>query len=144
MTDGKKKPGVGYCRPPSQSQFKKGQSGNPQGRPKGAKNLATIVQAANKERVIVNENGKRRSISKLEAAFKQLLNKAASGDHRSIQLLMQITQAVEQRAEEVGTPQVAATEADQSVMTSLMKRVRRQAQEEINQPNEEKDDVDTE
>ena len=57
---------------------------------------------------------------------------------------MQITQAVEQRAEEVGTPQVAATEADQSVMTSLMKRVRRQAQEEINQPNEEKDDVDTE
>jgi hypothetical protein len=39
MSDNDSKPideGVGYCRPPKSGQFKKGQSGNPNGRPKKA------------------------------------------------------------------------------------------------------------
>ena len=46
---------VGYGRPPMMTRFRPGQSGNPRGRPKGARNLSTIVAAALSERVAINE-----------------------------------------------------------------------------------------
>lgn len=69
---------VGYGRPPMMTRIRPGQSGNPRGRPKGARNLSTIVAAALSERVAINEKGRRRWITKLEAAVKQLVNRAAS------------------------------------------------------------------
>jgi hypothetical protein len=36
---------VGYGKPPKHTQFKPGKSGNPQGRPKGTKNLKTDLIA---------------------------------------------------------------------------------------------------
>ena len=65
------------------TRFRPGQSGNPRGRPKGARNLSTVVAAALSERVAINENGRRRRITKLEAAVKQLVNRAASGEARA-------------------------------------------------------------
>ena len=50
---------VGYRRPPVGTRFRPGQSGNPRGRPRGARNLSTIVATALNERVAVNENGRR-------------------------------------------------------------------------------------
>lgn len=70
---------VGYCRPPKHSRFKKGRSGNPFGRPKGAKNIATVVQETLRERVVITENGPRRTVTKLEAAMIQLTKKALCG-----------------------------------------------------------------
>lgn len=78
---------VGYGRPPTHSQFKPGKSGNPQGRPKGAANLTTLIAKAMNEKVVVQEGGRRRTITKAEAAAKQLANKAASGDLRAIREL---------------------------------------------------------
>jgi hypothetical protein len=46
-----------------------------------------LVQALS-EPVFVNENGQRRQITKGEAMLKQLVNKGAAGDARSIQLLL--------------------------------------------------------
>jgi hypothetical protein len=68
---------VGYCKPPRDTRFKRGQSGNPRGRPPGAKNLSTLLNEALNELVVVTENGGRKRISKRQAAFKQLLNDAA-------------------------------------------------------------------
>src|SRR2546430_13671820 len=72
---------VGYGRPPRQTRFRKGQSGNPMGRPKGAKNLATLIGQVLKEPVVVSENGRRKKITKREAMLKQLVNRAAAGEH---------------------------------------------------------------
>ena len=79
---------VGYGKPPRHTRFKKGQSGNPKGRPQGAKNSATLLNEALSEPVVVIENGRRKTITKKQAILKQIVNKAASGDHRSIQLLL--------------------------------------------------------
>jgi Family of unknown function (DUF5681) len=79
---------VGYGRPPIGKRFRPGQSGNPRGRPRGARNVNAVIAAALGERVAVTENGKRHRITKLEAAVKQLVNRAASGEARATQLLL--------------------------------------------------------
>jgi Family of unknown function (DUF5681) len=80
---------VGYGRPPVAHQFKKGQSGNPTGRRKGSLSVEPLVLKELKRLVVVQEGGRRRSISKLEAAAKQVANKAASGDFRSLKFLFE-------------------------------------------------------
>ena len=79
---------VGYGKPPRATRFRKGQSGNPRGRPRGSRNFTSLLEEALAEPVAINENGRRRKASKLQVIVKQLVNKAAQGDHRSIQLLM--------------------------------------------------------
>lgn len=79
---------VGKGKPPEHTRFQKGQSGNPTGRRKGSKNVATLLEQVLNERVVVTENGKRKRITKLQAMLKQLANQAASGDHRAIKQLM--------------------------------------------------------
>src|SRR4051794_8925813 len=71
---------VGYGKPPQHSRFRKGQSGNLRGRPKGSKNLATIVGEALDQKVVVNEGGRRRKITKREAVITQLVNRSAQAD----------------------------------------------------------------
>ena len=70
-------------KPPGGRPFRPGQSGNPRGRPKGARNLSTVIAAALSEQVTVTENGRTKRITKLEAAIKQLVNRAASGEARA-------------------------------------------------------------
>src|SRR5215469_13228295 len=91
--------GVGYGKPPIRTRFKKGTSGNPKGRPKGSRNPGTLLQSALAELVVINENGQRKRITKIEAMFKQLVNKAASGDHRSMQLLLASLRLLEEHPE---------------------------------------------
>ena len=74
-------------KPPQHSRFRKGLSGNPKGRPKVRRNLATVLERTLQEKVVIKENGVRRTVTKLEAAVKQLVNKAASGDLVAIRQL---------------------------------------------------------
>jgi hypothetical protein len=80
---------VGYGKPPKHTRFQKGRSGNPRGRPRGSKGWITLVREAVSAKVEVRENGRPlRKITKLEAAVKQVVNKAAGGDLRALALLL--------------------------------------------------------
>jgi hypothetical protein len=81
---------IGYGHPPKHTRFKKGQSGNPNGRPKGSMNLAAIMKRELSQRVVVTMNGHRKTITKGEAALCQLTNKAASGDPKALLVMVQI------------------------------------------------------
>ena len=70
---------VGYGLPPRKHQFKPGQSGNPGGRPKGAKGLKAELLAVINEQVTVTVNGKPRRKRMLSLALRSLAAEAAKG-----------------------------------------------------------------
>jgi hypothetical protein len=74
---------VGYGKPPKAKQFKPGRSGNPKGRPKGCRNLATDLAAELGEQITVREEGRSRRISKQRALIKSLMARALQGDVRA-------------------------------------------------------------
>jgi Family of unknown function (DUF5681) len=74
---------VGYGKPPKASQFKRGKSGNPRGRPKGSLRLATDLAAELGEQITVREDGRSRRVSKQRALIKSLMAKALQGDVRA-------------------------------------------------------------
>lgn len=78
---------VGYKKPPKHTQFQPGQSGNPKGRPKGVKNLATDLSEELEQPIVVTEGGKSIKTTKQRAMVKTLMAKALSGDVRAIDLL---------------------------------------------------------
>jgi hypothetical protein len=71
---------VGKGRPPQWTRWKKGQSGNPKGRPKGAKNLATIFNEALNQKFEIQEKGKTRKITAREGIVRRLINEALKGN----------------------------------------------------------------
>lgn len=78
---------VGFGKPPEHTRFKKGQSGNPTGRPKGANGGGDILKEALASMVSVAQNGARRKMTKKELIVTQIVNKAATGDYKFIKLL---------------------------------------------------------
>ncbi|MGZ9082896.1 MAG: DUF5681 domain-containing protein [Rhodoplanes sp.] len=74
---------VGYGRPPRAHRFKPGQSGNPRGRPKGAKNEATILRAILKRKIAVREGGRARKMTVLEAILLRFTEEALKGNTKT-------------------------------------------------------------
>ncbi len=79
---------VGYGKPPKKSQFKKGQSGNPKGRPKGAKNLTGNGLELFHQPVPAISKGKATKIPAIDAIINRLLMDAIKGDTKSIKLAL--------------------------------------------------------
>jgi len=113
---------VAYGKPPRHTRFKRGQSGNPRGRPSGAKNLSRLLNEALNEPVVVTENGGRKRISKRQATFKQLVNEAAKGNWRALKLLVDILQDIERRTEPQ-TEESSFSLADEKVIAQLKARL---------------------
>jgi hypothetical protein len=88
---------VGYGKPPKHTQFQKGRSGNPKGRPKRNKNIYDLVKKAFEERVTVKSPGRTHSMTKLEAALAQLANKAASGDIKALREAIRLREKLQEQ-----------------------------------------------
>ncbi len=115
---------VGYRKPPSGTRFKKGESGNPNGRPRGTRNFSSIFAKSFRERVVISENGKRKTITKLEAATKQLANKAASGDLVALRQALAVIAMLEGKTQGPAVPANAGLDdADRQVFIGLVKRI---------------------
>jgi hypothetical protein len=79
---------VGYGNPPRAHQFKAGKSGNPKGRPKGAKSEATILQELLQHKIGLSEHGKSRKITLHEAILRRIAEDCLKGNTKSAAFLL--------------------------------------------------------
>ncbi len=105
---------VGYGRPPVHSRFKPGHSGNPKGRPKGQRNFATEIARAMAMPVPVTVNGRRKNVSTITALVWRLREKALGGDHKSLQLLINLHQV--NHADDKGQESLSALLAEDAAI----------------------------
>ncbi len=127
LPDGTRK-GRGETEPVSKRRssrgcFRPGQSGNPRGRPKRARGLPGLVERALAEKVEAEENGRLLRITKLEAAVKQLVNRAANGDQRAAQFVLALLPADQGRPPPQTAERLRA--GDALVVAELVRRFSR-------------------
>jgi hypothetical protein len=129
---------VGYRKPPQKTRFRKGSSGNPNGRPKGSNNLATVLERELQRKVVIREYGQRKTITKLEAALTQLTNKSASGDLVAIKLLIALVRSAEESpVSESERERGGLRESDEKVMAGILRRFERIAKGDPSAPKSE-------
>lgn len=87
--DKKKNYPVGYKKPPEETRFKPGQSGNPKGRPKGKLGVTASINKMLAEKVIIETGGKTEKINKLELLIRTIFKQALEGKTAALQNLLQ-------------------------------------------------------
>ncbi len=114
---------VGYGKPPEHSRFKKGQSGNPRGRRKGARNLTTDLAEELQERILLKEGGKPKQVSKQRAMLKSLMARALQGDARSATLIVNLVARLLDQSEH-DDPSTPLAADDAAILAAFEARIR--------------------
>ena len=78
---------VGFGKPPKKTRFRKGQSGNPNGRPKGERNWTTTLRREFAKLVVIKENGVRDKIPRQAALCRMAINNALAGDPKLLKVV---------------------------------------------------------
>jgi hypothetical protein len=134
MSDTKREYAANYRKPPLHTRFKKGQSGNPRGRPK--KTLPALLLAALNEPVFVTIDGKRRKITKREVIVTQMVDNAAGADLRATKMLIDMMKEIERKAGVAAPPKPRRfAPADEQVIKHMLERIRGALLQEVQNMN---------
>lgn len=113
---------VGYKHPPFKTRWRKGQTGNPHGRPKKDDSLRGIAEQELRREVLLRENGQARRVSLKVAIIKRCLADAAQGKIRNLEFLVKLlNQTVPVQADTELTP------AEQELWNSHFKQIKEES-----------------
>jgi hypothetical protein len=87
---------VGFARPPKATQFKKGRSGNPRGRPKAAEivDARGALDRVLQRRITITYEGEPRRVTVLEALLLKVREMAAGGDIAMLKLQLRLIETM--------------------------------------------------
>jgi len=115
MTSSSKFPGG-----PDATKFKKGTSGNPGGRPKGAKGMKTLLAQELKASITVQQDGEKKRIRRSEAVIKRLVNDALQGRDRPRDTVLRYAEAIEQEGKQREASELSTD--DQAILDRYFER----------------------
>jgi hypothetical protein len=109
---------VGYRRPPANRQFKRGQSGNPNGRPKGHRNLRTdLLDELAFTEVVSGPDGEA-AVSRQRLIVRRLVERALRADHKAATLLLTLVLKLSIGSDE----DVDDAESDQAIIDGFVEQ----------------------
>ena len=120
---------VGFGKPPASGRFGKGKSGNPGGRPRGARSMRTLLEDLLDQPVTISVNGVPRQVPAKEAVLNRLLVQALTGKTQDADLLVRLIkhtlpeQFVEEPDDALSADETTLLEA---IATKMMLRRRQQ------------------
>lgn len=130
---------VGYGRPPLDSRFQKGRSGNPKGRPKGVRNLKTDLERELNETLRIREGDREYRTSKQAAMVKSLIARAIKGDTRATAAVFNLCLRLLDVTGASAAPEEISSK-DQLLLENLIKRRLSKNGETEAMPSDEADD----
>jgi hypothetical protein len=114
---------IGYGKPPTHTQFRPGQTGNPKGRRRRQRNVRTVVEETLNQRITVREGERSRTLTKREALILTMVNGAIKGEPRALTCLLallRVTGMVEEAP--LPTQQESLTENDANLLADYLRR----------------------
>lgn len=122
---------TGYKLPPTHSQFKPGQSGNPKGRPRGRRNTYSVLDDLLNQKIPVTQDGKQTKIDKKTAILLQTVNHSVRGDQRAIQTLLPHMLAIDENNERLAAVRESLSTNDQEILKNLKSRLMAEQTKEV-------------
>lgn len=110
---------VGYGKPPRATRFRKGQSGNPKGRPRKSLSLTESVRKAATKKVAVHTAEGTKRIRKLDALVEKTLNDALKGDQKALAVSFGLLRDVDLAQELEARAQASLTELEDADLNVL-------------------------
>lgn len=77
-------------KPPRETQFKKGQSGNPKGRPRGSREMGTLLEQELDRTIEVTQQGRTIKLTRRQVIVRRIIEKAMQGDPKAIATCLSI------------------------------------------------------
>ena len=116
---------VGYGRPPVASQFKPGTSGNLKGRPKGAKNLKSLIREAMIASIPIQEGEKTRRVTRLEGVVLRQIQSALKGNDKSAMAVLKMALQLGLLQDSSDSGEISLGREDERILNELLTRSRR-------------------
>lgn len=117
---------VGYGHPPLASRFKPGTSGNAKGRPKGRKNLRTLIKEAMTANILIQEGQNSRRVSRIEGVVLRQLQSALRGNDRAALAVIKMAHQLRFLEDsESKTAETALSAEEERILNELLARTRK-------------------